>query len=231
MIVPSPGYIVAHYMGEKKATNSGMTPSKLERLVVFEGIDGAGTTTQASILHDHLAKLGHRVWLTSEPTHGPIGLLLRDVLSNKTPLQPEVVAYLFAADRYEHAYGVDGIVAHHNAGQIIICDRYVYSSLAYQSVECDGALVGQLNSLVPIPEIVFFLALPVEVGEQRLSRRGEREIYEYDEFQALVSSNYAKALDVATQFTRVVTIDGTLDPDQVAKNAWEALAETSIVTT
>jgi len=90
----------------------------------------------------------------------------------------ETMARLFAADRGEHLSGPGGIRAALERGELAVSDRYFFSSLAYQSVECDPDLVRELNRRFPLPEYLIFLDVPPEIGEGRVSRRGEREIYE-----------------------------------------------------
>ena len=209
------------------ATND--TPTVLRRLIVLEGIDGAGTTTQARLLARRIREAGRPVWLTSEPTDGPVGQLLRSVLAGSTSVSPVTAAYLFAADRAEHVMGDDGIVSHHDAGQIVVCDRYVYSSYAYQSVDVSEELVLALNSAFPLPGLFVFVDLPVNVTARRLERRHAREIYETREFQESVRNNYLRIVEVASQATSVTVVDGNESPDQISEKIWESVRDASIV--
>lgn len=205
------------------------TPRKLDRLIVFEGIDGAGTTTQARRLVERIRSAGFSAWSTSEPTNSPIGRLLRRVLSGEVRVTPETTAHLFASDRWEHVYGTGGIVEHHDAGDVVICDRYFYSSLVYQSIQCDGALVAQLNCRFPLPGLLIFVDLPTELGEQRLANREHREIYEQIDIQTSVRRNYSREVLSAAQATDVVTVSGSDGEAEVHGNIWEAVARTSIL--
>ena len=109
----------------------------LQRLIVLEGLDGAGTTTQMRLLSERLTRDGKPHAATWEPTDGPIGQLLRSILARDTRAHPRSIALLYAADRNEHLYApVIGMEARAKKGEIVICDRYLFSSLAYQSVEC-----------------------------------------------------------------------------------------------
>lgn len=201
----------------------------LERLIVFEGIDGAGTTTQARLLVERIRNAGDAVWATSEPTDGPIGNLLRRVLAGDVRVSPETAAFLFASDRWEHVFGSGGIVEHHGAGDIVVCDRYVYSSLVYQTIHADEALVRQLNGRFPAPALVIFVDLDPGTSEQRLSGRANREIYEYEEFQREVHARYLSELRSAGQTTEVVTVSGAENEAEVHRNIWEAVGKTSIL--
>ncbi|MFW6288467.1 MAG: dTMP kinase [Spirochaetota bacterium] len=204
-------------------------PTRQKGFIVFEGIDGAGTTTQTQYLAARLGAAGQRVWLTSEPTERPVGLIARRVLAGDLAVAPEAVAHIFAADRCDHLYSPGGIVERLAGGEIVVCDRYKYSSLAYQTIEIGGNLVESLNAGFDDPELVVFLDLPVHVGEQRLATRTRRDIYERLEFQEKVRERYLRVLKSASSAVRVVTLDGTLAPDILAEKIWEAVGETSIL--
>ena len=112
------------------------------RFIAIEGIDGSGTTLQTRLLADWLAARGHTVLETREPSHGPIGVLVRERLSVRSaPLEPAALALLFAADRLDHlAREVVPAIAR---GAVVLSDRYLLSSLAYQSLDCDAAWVRE----------------------------------------------------------------------------------------
>ncbi len=106
------------------------------KFIVFEGLDGAGTTTQLHLLEKNLKEAGVTVFATAEPTDSAIGRLIRSVLRKEISVEPKTLAMLYATDRYEHLYGKGGIIEHLDAGDTVICDRYLYSSIAYQSITC-----------------------------------------------------------------------------------------------
>jgi len=203
---------------------------RLSRLIVLEGIDGAGTTTQARLLTDRIRASGHRVWSTSEPTSSDIGRLLRSVLAGTTPASPVTEAYLFAADRWEHVFGRDGIVEHHEAGEIVVCDRYKYSSLVYQTIRSDPRIVRQLNARFPDPGCVVFVDLDTAVGAERLARRVNRDIYEGIEYQDIARTNYLSTMEEAARTTPLITVSGSDPESEVHRKIWEALERTSILT-
>ncbi|TFH05349.1 MAG: dTMP kinase [Spirochaetales bacterium] len=200
----------------------------LDNLIVLEGIDGAGTTTQARLLTQRLKQNSRTVWATSEPTGSPIGRLIREILRSDLEADPETIAHLFAADRSHHLRGSDGIIAHLSAGDIVVCDRYKYSSLAYQSVDMPMEVITALNARFPDPGLLFFVDLPVETGAQRLSRRSSLEIFEYDEFQHKVRSNYLRVLDKASTTTRLHVLDGTQTVEAIAEKIWNYVKDSSI---
>ncbi|HYY53573.1 MAG TPA: dTMP kinase, partial [Myxococcales bacterium] len=107
------------------------------RFIALEGLDGSGTTTQAERIASVLRAQGRRVLLTREPSDGPIGTLIRLALTGRLglpqrsgPLTEEALALLFAADRVDHLAAV--IEPALERGELVVCDRYVLSSLAYQ---------------------------------------------------------------------------------------------------
>jgi len=118
------------------------------RLIVLEGIDGSGTTTQTERLVEHLRRRGRTAVSTREPSAGPIGRLLREVLlghhriSRDVSLDGQTMAMLFAADRFDHLQReVEPLLA---AGNDVVSDRYLMSSLAYQAEEADREWVALL---------------------------------------------------------------------------------------
>ena len=206
-----------------------MNEKKSAPFIVIEGIDGAGTTTQSSLLCRRLSDEGRSIWQTSEPTSGPIGALLRRVLAGAVTVTPETTAHLFAADRHEHLFGDGGMVSQCRTGTVVVCDRYKYSSLAYQSVVADPSLVRTLNDVFPAPDILIYVDLPPDAGEARLATRQSREIYEQIEFQKRVYEQYHIEMERATTETTVVTVDGTLNADTLAAKIFGALQDQSIL--
>ena len=194
----------------------------LPNFVVLEGIDGAGTTTQLHRIAAACTKLGRHHWITCEPTTMPLGKLIREVLGGTLKVRPETLARMFVADRYEHIYGDgDGILAHLDSGDLVVTDRYLFSSLAYQSVDCGYEAVVALNEEFPLPELLVYVDVPTEVGDSRASIRESREIFENTEFQKHVRDMYDRAFrDFAESGMKIVRIDGTASADQVFEKLW-----------
>ena len=120
----------------------------LKNFIVFEGIDGSGTSTQIKKLVERDL---NKFVATAEPTKKETGLFLRKMLGGDFSVDSKTAAYLFAADRCEHIYGKDGVIDLLNQGKIVVSDRYFFSSLAYQSVSCGNELPRLLNSQFPLP--------------------------------------------------------------------------------
>lgn len=193
----------------------------LPNFLVFEGLDGAGTTTQASLLEERCAQEGLACFLSREPTDGAVGRLVRAALRREVSLAPQTLAHLFAADRWEHLYGPGGILEALDRGELAVSDRYLFSSLAYQAVESDPQLVRRLNQIFPLPEFLVFLDISPETGENRVSRRGEREIYEYRDFQNRVAANYRQLWQsYASSGMKILSLDGSADPGSIHRQIW-----------
>lgn len=185
--------------------------------IVLEGIDGSGTTTQLERLAARLRARGRRVVATREPTPGPIGLLLREILMGRhanpdgTSMDGRAMALLFAADRRDHlAREIEPALA---AGCDVISDRYLLSSLAYQAVEADRAWVEQLSKGVRAPDLTLLLDVDLAVAAQRRLKAGRPiERYDADGTLARVAENYRK---LAAGAPDVVSLDGSGSVDDV----------------
>ena len=197
------------------------------RFIVFEGLDGAGTTTQAGLLHDYLTRQGLDSFRTFEPTDGPVGRLIRELLAGPGDQgrPPELtMALLFAADRIAHSGRISEALA---GGSHVVCDRYLFSSMAYQSLDplIPGERVIELNRGCARPDITIFVDVPVETCLERISARSEsRTIYEKADLLQTISENYQSLRGLyETTFGKTVTVDGTLSPTNVHRNAVEVI--------
>jgi len=193
------------------------THKPLRRFVVLESGDGAGTTTQLRLIGEALAKAGVTHWTTSEPTAEPEGLLIRRILSGELRRDPGTLARLFAADRNEHLKGAGGILDRLARDEIVVCDRYVLSSLAYQGVACGPELPAELNAGFPLPELLFFLDLAPAQSLSRLGERERLEIFEDLPFQEKVEIAYRKALaSFEGSGMRIERIDASRSVEEVS---------------
>lgn len=201
-------------------------PEVLGRFVVFEGLDGAGTTTQAQRLAEYLANQGPAEF-TFEPTERPTGKVIRQLLVRHVAIDPKTLAYLFAADRNEHLFNpVSGIVKRLEEGYTVVCDRYVFSSLAYQGAEVPVDLVESLNGRFPLPEHLVFIDVPVEVAEsRRKTRLMEEERYEHRQFQEQVYRRYRELLTAYVDTgMKIHRINGDRSEDDVFQDIVASLA-------
>ncbi len=196
----------------------------LKNFVALEGIDGAGTTTQLEKVAAACKNADIPCYATCEPTIMETGRLIRKILSGELPVNPGTLARMFVADRYEHIYGKDGIIARLDSGDLVVSDRYLFSSLAYQSVDCGFEEVSTLNEGFPLPELLVYLDIPVEVGDFRASGRKTREIFEYSDFQHRVRNMYERAIQSHENLgMEILRIDGTLSQDEVFEKLWSRL--------
>ncbi|HUW40559.1 MAG TPA: dTMP kinase [Rectinemataceae bacterium] len=166
----------------------------LPKFIVLEGTDGTGTTTQLKTIHEALARAGIPHWTTCEPTDGPIGRLIRRILGGELRAAPGTVAHLFAADRHEHLYGAEGIAERLGRGEVVVCDRYILSSLAYQGSACGLQLPLSLNAAFPLPGLLLYFDVDPHLSMSRIEGRERRDIYETLSFQELVRSTYEEAM-------------------------------------
>lgn len=196
----------------------------LKKFVVFEGIDGAGTSTQIEMLKKN--PLAKNFFFTAEPSEGATGLFLREILAGKAEVSPETAAYLFAADRAEHLWGKGGISEQVESGKIVVCDRYIFSSLAYQGTTCGEILPKTINSPFPLPEILFFFKISAEDSMARIEKRGEkREIYEKREMLAKTAERYRKVISEykSQNEMKIVELDASLPREKIAEQIWHYL--------
>ena len=166
--------------------------SERGRFIVLEGIDGSGKTEQTRRLADALRQRGHRVVSTREPTDGPFGRRYRAWARGELEATPEEVLGFFLEDRREHVKAL--IRPALERGEVVVCDRYVASTLAYQAAQ--GLDRARLRALFdtpefPTPDLVLWLRVPVATA---LARRGDTatERFERADFIARVDAEYAQ---------------------------------------
>jgi len=206
---------------------------KLSNFVVFEGLDGSGTSTQLSLLEQKLADpaFNGRAFKTSfEPTDGAIGKLIRSVLKKELKIRADTLARLFSADRSEHLYAPGGIIERCKRGELVVCDRYTLSSLVYQGIECGMELPRSLNSSFPVPELLLFFDIDPNLAQKRMANRTSLEIFEHIEFQEKVRNQYHSLLNEYREAgVRVEIIDASQSVENVAQSVWSAIAKMPII--
>jgi len=197
----------------------------IKNFIVLEGLDGCGTTTQTDLLAKKLEEAGIPGFRTNEPTGGSIGRFIRSVLQKKESVDPFTLALLFSADRSEHVYGKNGIAQQAEAGKIVICDRYLFSSLAYQSLFIDYDTVAELNRYYPLPEYLFYIDLSPEECQKRMEARGEEaELFERLELQRKIEANYKKTLALLSgSDMKTIIIDGRASKQDIHRQICEVL--------
>ncbi|MBQ7321572.1 MAG: dTMP kinase [Clostridia bacterium] len=200
------------------------------RFIVFEGIDGAGKTTQISLLEAKLRAEGRRVMVTAEPTVSVTGGLLRDALGGISKRSACEMAAMFVLDRIFHNVNpVTGIEKMLSEGIDVICDRYYYSSLAYQGSETDFEWVAGMNLNCPEirrPDCCIFLDLTPEQSLARIrAGRVSREIYEEESRLQAVRDKFYHVFDLLRDRDTVRVIDASGTVEEVAARVAAAVEE------
>lgn len=203
--------------------------------IVLEGVDGAGTTTHTGLLARALRKKGLPVHTTREPSDGPVGVLIRQILTGRVvvpgitgnrPSSWSTMALLFAADRLDHLEAT----IHPNLmdGVTVISDRYDYSSVAYQSITGGGDAetvrwIREINRHARRPDLTIVLDVdPSEAARRRQERSVGREIYDDIELQRQLAEFYRR-IDEHFPGENIVHIDSSRPVDEVAADVLRAV--------
>ena len=196
------------------------------KFIVLEGIDGSGTTTQVGLLAEALRARGQSVMTTCEPSSGPIGSLIRQILTHRfvVPVdkgevtQPywQTMALLFAADRMDHLQAK--VLPTLQEGTTVISDRYDLSSIAYQGSTTSSlgtvSWVSELNRYAQRPDLTIVLDVPPEIAKKRRENRGGKpETYDDDGIQMWLSRFYLTIEKHVRGL--VIHVDGSLETDKV----------------
>lgn len=189
-------------------------------LIVIEGIDGTGKSTQAQRLGAWLNHQGREVVLSREPTDGPWGKKLRESAAAGRLAPADELEY-FLNDRREHV--AEKIAPALAAGQVVILDRYYFSTMAYQGARgFDPAEIRRLNEqFAPLPDLLLILDLDVDAAHTRIGVRGDTA----NEFEQRESLQRCREIFLSLQdepFTRVIDSNGSLD--DVAARIRQAVA-------
>ncbi len=198
------------------------------RLIVFEGIDGSGKSTQIKKISKRLKDLGNKVYSTFEPTDGPIGTLIRKMLSGKVATDQRTIASLFAADRTDHLVNHDnGIRRKVDQGYIVLCDRYYFSSYAYHAQYIDMKWVINANSLnadILRPDVTIFIDVDPDLCFERIkSSRSNFEMYEKIDIMKKVRAGYFQAFDALKDLEQIIIIDGNTTMEMVEDKIFNAV--------
>jgi dTMP kinase len=199
--------------------------------ITFEGIEGSGKST---LLRQMAERLGGRVVVTQEPGGTAVGRALRGVLLDRASqgLTPMAELLLYFADRAQNvAEVVKPALA---AGKVVLCDRYVESSLAYQgygrglSSEAIQTLAGLATGGLR-PDLIVLLDLPVEEGLSRVGRRGDHDRLESEDraFHERVRRGYHELMSGEPE--RWLRLDAMANPSNVCDALWDALVERGVV--
>ncbi len=199
------------------------------KFIVFEGIDGAGKTTQIELLCAALEKRGLKCKITAEPTDLPSGREIREALSGKTKKTPIEMAEMFALDRAIHnTHPEEGINRALADGITVVSDRYYYSSLAYQGAALGYETVAALNldnESIRTPDLCVFLDLTPEKSLERIGKRGEAtEIYENFDYLTKTRAMFFDVFErLRARGERIAIIDASGSVSEVSERVLEAV--------
>ncbi len=200
--------------------------------ITFEGIEGAGKTTQAKLLHQFLLERGKKSYLTREPGGTKTGKKIREILLSHTdeifPSKAEL--FLYEADRNLHVNNV--IKPLKQQGYYVICDRFIDSTLAYQGYArgIDIELIKFLNKIATeniSPDITFLIDIPVEVSLSRMGDKKDRIESEDLEFHRKLREGFLKIAE--EEQDRIYILDGTKPVNDIFKEILEILKEKNIL--
>jgi len=201
------------------------------RFIVFEGLDGAGTTTQSRMLAERLQHKGRTGHLAHQPSDGHVGQLIRQILAGRAAtaqadgklgvVDERVMALLFAADRLDHLGSQ--IEPHLARGEDVILDRYTLSSLAYQGASVSHEFIQAANRYARKPDLTLFIYVPASVALERVRARAAKlERYETATQLQAIEREYSRLVGTLAS---VVSIDGTRPMAEVADLCFAALQQ------
>lgn len=189
--------------------------------IVIEGVDGSGKTTQSELLSAYLRGLGRKVHHTAEPTATGLGGMVRDGLGAEHPRTSDELAAMFLADRVAHNVSQkSGIRQYVEGGTDVVCDRYYYSSIAYQGVDGSLEWVADMNLNCPSimrPDICIFIDLDPEKCLEHI-RAGRSHFEIYEENAAVISETrrrYGIVFDMLAGRDNIVIVDGARSREEV----------------
>ncbi|XLQ12262.1 MAG: dTMP kinase [cyanobacterium endosymbiont of Epithemia adnata isolate EadnSB Bon19] len=201
--------------------------------IVLEGIDKAGKSTQAELLKNYFLAHQQQAVISSEPTDGPIGRLIREAMQSKIiaikqkESFDEQMAYLFTADRHYHLFNdINGVYKLINKDHThVVATRYYFSSLAYNcNTQKKFTFVATLNQEFPDPDVVFYIDIPLKIALSRLSNSSTKEIYETAKKLREVRHNYENIFK--TYEGKIFKVDGTESIEAIHKKILTYLQET-----
>jgi len=187
--------------------------------ICIEGIDGSGKTTHACLLVEKLCEMGYDAIYTTEPSHGEIGSFIRKhILHGEKRLSVILEALLFAADRIDHLE--KEVKPALENGKIVICDRYLYSSLAYQGAAgLDIKWIEDINKWAIRPDLAILIDVSPEIVMGRLKK--EKSLMETLENQRKVRAIYMK---LVRKYSLKV-VDGNRPVEDVSKDILSIVKE------
>ncbi len=197
-----------------------------QNFIAFEGLDGSGLTTQATLLRNYFISRGKEAVLTKEPTDGLIGGLIKACLRKEWRTSPSVLQALFAADRAHHLE--TEIEPSLKKGKIVICDRYVLSTLAYGTLDVPLKYLAQLNDNFRKPNMTFVIDTQPKICMERIKKaRPHLELFEDEARLLQIRKNYQ---NLRSHFPETYVIDGNRNVEDVFADVQRIIVKKSIAT-
>ncbi|MBU1234807.1 MAG: dTMP kinase [Proteobacteria bacterium] len=170
-----------------------MSEKRTGLLIVFEGTDGTGKSTQLQLLAQALRDKGWPVLITYEPTDGVYGKQIRELYAHRDTVSREEELNLFLADRREHVEQL--LTPALKSGKIVLCDRYYLSTVAYQGAAgLDPEIILARNGFAPVPDLALLFHAPIHTGVKRITQgRGEElNDFEKEDYLQQVATMFAQ---------------------------------------
>ena len=198
------------------------------KFIVLEGLDGAGKSTHLKLLAKALGEKGRRVYITAEPSSTAAGGIIRETLSGVSHRSAEELAALFLADRISHNMNPsNGIKQFIDKGIDVICDRYYYSSFAYQGLDSDIDWLMDCNLKCPAilkPDLCVFLDLDPKICAERItSTRLTKDIFETEETIRQIRKRFSDVFERLEKTDNIVIVDTDRPCEDVADDIIKAV--------
>lgn len=186
------------------------------KFIVFEGIDGSGKTTQFRMLAKYLKENKKNILVTKEPTKGRIGKIINRILGEKEKVNHIFLQLLFSCDRAEHLE--KKVIPALEQGKIVLCDRYLFSTLAYGNSEIgDLAWLENLGKHFILPDITFFIDVSPKESIRRIRnvRKKKKTFFEKEKKLKKVRQNYKM---LSKKYKNFYVIDGERKKEEVFRD-------------
>ena len=195
--------------------------AKKGKFIVFEGLDGAGQDTQIILLEKYLKMRREKVYVTSEPSHNLIGGLLRSLLRAQWKVSNTGMQLLYCADRAHHLEAE--VMPVLDKGDHVICGRYIFSTIAFGSLNNDRKWLEALNEKFSMPDVIIFLKVsPKECMRRINGSRSTTELFEKEKKLQKVYKTYLQLVS-DKKYKNVYVVEGERSVDEVAKDIVEII--------
>jgi len=197
---------------------------KRGKLIVLEGIDGSGKSTQARKLVRWLKKHGYKAIYTKEPTDGLIGRQIKEKLRSEARPKHDWLQVMFASDRAHHT---EEITRYLKKGFYVVCDRYVLSGLAYGAMKMQQAKLKKINKGIIQPDVTVLLKVNPLIAVKRMAKEKRRlELYKSPDMLRKVQVMY---VELAKKNKKIYTVDGNREKIDVHEDIRRALKQEDLI--